>query len=151
MPRYDARTPIVAQMSVHVRTAAAALILVGALAGCSRTTTGTVAMTTEPGPPTTSRAPSTTSKPTTTPRSPTSGPRTPTVPAPANALTMTCKEYEELDDETKLAVVQAILSEEESFLGPEESELLKPLADGLCGILPTATVSEVLMGGGIPG
>jgi hypothetical protein len=148
-PRYDARTPIVAQMSALVRTAAAALILVGALAGCSRTTTGTVAMTTEPGPPTTSRTPSTTSKPT-TPRSPTSTPRTATVPAPANALTMTCKEYLELDDETKLAVVQAILGEEESFLGPDEAELLKPLADGLCQLLPTSPVSEVLMGGGLP-
>ena len=49
--RYDARPPIVAQMKTRMRVAATALIAAGVLAGCSNTTTGTVAQTTEPGPP----------------------------------------------------------------------------------------------------
>ena len=55
LPRYVELAPIVAQMKTHVRVTAAALILAGLATGCSRTTEGTVAMTTEPGPRTTSR------------------------------------------------------------------------------------------------
>ena len=55
LPRYVALAPIVAQMKTHVRVGAAALILVGLATGCSRTTEGTVAMTTEPGPPISAR------------------------------------------------------------------------------------------------
>jgi hypothetical protein len=148
--RYDAATPIVAEMSSHVRTAAAALILAGVLAGCSRTTTGTVAMTTEPGAPlTTSRTPG--SRPS-LPRLPTStAPRTPNPNAPADSLTMTCEQYNALDEDTKLAVVGEIVNEEGSLFGGEGAEIAKTLADAMCQILPSAKVSEVLMGGGLPG
>ena len=50
-PRYDAAPHIVAEMRTHVLVAGAALILAGLTAGCERTTPGTVAMTTQPGPP----------------------------------------------------------------------------------------------------
>jgi hypothetical protein len=140
-------THIVAQMNAHVRTAAAALITVGVLAGCSQTTTGTVAMTTEPGP-TTMRS----SKPTPTPDSPTSSPRpsTPGGPAPDDALTMTCKEYSGLDEDTQQAVIDEILGQEGSVLGPENAELAKTLADATCGFLPDAVLSEILFGGPPP-
>jgi hypothetical protein len=139
-------THIVAQMNAYVRTAAAALITVGVLAGCSQTTTGTVAMTTEPGP-TTMRS----SKPTPTPESPTSSrPSTPGAPAPDDALTMTCKEYSGLDEDTQQAVIDEILGQEGSVLGPENAELAKTLADATCGFLPDAVLSEILFGGSPP-
>lgn len=136
-------------MSAHVRTAAAALITVGLLAGCSQTTTGTVAMTTEPGPSTTRS-----SKPTPTPTSPRSStpskPSTPGAPAPDDALTMTCKEYSGLDEDTQQAVIDEILGQEGSVLGPENAELAKTLADATCGFLPDAVLSEILFGGPPP-
>ena len=140
-PRYDAGTPIVAQMGTHVRVAATVLILVAMLAGCSRTTTGTVAMTTEPGP-STAR--------TSTPRTPSSAPRTPSADAPPDSLTMTCGEYSDLDKDTQLAVIDAILAQEGSVLGPQNSEIAKTLADAVCQFLPESTVSEILLGGGPP-
>jgi hypothetical protein len=130
-------------MNAHVRTAAAALITVGVLAGCSQTTTGTPAMTTEPGP-TTTRS----SKPTPTSGSPTSSaPSTPGAPAPDDAMTMTCKEYSDLDKDTQQAVIDEIISQEGSLIGPENAELAKTLADATCGFLPDAVLSEILVGG----
>ena len=49
--RYVAHANIVHEMKTHVQVTAAALILIGLATGCQRTTEGTVAMTTEPGPP----------------------------------------------------------------------------------------------------
>ena len=47
-------------MRTHLRVTAAALVFVGLATGCSRTTEGVVAQTTEPGPPISSpRTPST--------------------------------------------------------------------------------------------
>jgi hypothetical protein len=133
-------------MNAYVRTAAAALITVGVLAGCSKTTTGTVAMTTEPGP-TTMRS----SKPTPTPGSPTSSaPSTPGAPAPDDAMTMTCKEYSDLDKDTQQAVIDEIIGQEGSLIGPENAELAKTLADATCGFLPDAVLSEILFGGPPP-
>jgi len=136
-------------------TAAAALILVGLATGCERTTTGTVAMTTQPGPPITSSP----RVPTTTmpglpgipiPDIPIPGfPRNtdvPTVPAPPNAETMTCKEFSGLDEATRLAVIRAILAKENNPLGPNGEGIGQMLAEAACQFLPNATVSEVLMG-----
>jgi hypothetical protein len=145
-------------MSAHVRTAAAVLIMTGVLAGCSSTTTGTVAQTTEPGPPlTTSRSPSS-SRPTPTgmptipniPGLPIPAPRTPTVPAPANWQTMTCKEYTSADDATQIAVIDAIVSQPKSVFTKDMSSLAKSLADAMCTLVPSASVSDVVMGGGLP-
>jgi hypothetical protein len=133
-------------MNAYVRTAAVALITVGVFAGCSKTTTGTVAMTTEPGP-TTMRS----SKPTPTPDSPTSSaPSTPGAPAPDDAMTMTCKEYSDLDKDTQQAVIDEIIGQEGSMIGPENAELAKTLADATCGFLPDAVLSEILFGGPPP-
>ena len=133
-------------MNAHVRTAAAALIAVGVLAGCSQTTTGTVAMTTEPGPSTTRS-----SKPTPTGDSPTSSaPSTPGAQAPDDAMTMTCKEYSDLDEDTQQAVIDEIIGQEGSMIGPENGELAKTLADATCGFLPDAVLSEILFGGPPP-
>ena len=133
-------------MNAQVRTAAAALIAVGVLAGCSQTTSGTVAMTTEPGPSTTRS-----SKPTPTSSSPRSStPSTPGAPAPDDALTMTCKEYSGLDEATQQATIEEILGQEGSVLGPENAELAKTLADATCGFLPDAVLSEILFGGSPP-
>ena len=139
-------------------TAAAAVILVGLATGCERTTTGTVAMTTQPGPPLTS----TTRPPTTTlpglpgipiPNLPNipfpglpSNTNVPTVPAPPNADTMTCKEFTGLDEATRLAVIRAILAKENNPLGPNGEGIGQMLAEAACQFLPNATVSEVLMG-----
>lgn len=130
-------------MSAHARTAAAGLIAVALLAGCSQTTTGTVAQTTEPGP-TTTRSSTPRTSPSPSPSS--SAPSTPGAPAPGDSLTMTCKQYSGLDEDTQQAVIEDILSQKGSVLGPENAELAKTLADATCGFLPDAVLSDVLFG-----
>jgi hypothetical protein len=154
--RYDAAPHIVHGMRTHVLVVAgAALILAGLTAGCERSTPGTVAMTTEPGPPLTSstRAPRSTMPglpgiplpdlpfpglPTNT--------DVPVVPAPPNALTMTCGEFNKLDEATRLAVIRAILAQGNNPLGPNGESVGQMLAEAACQFLPQASVSEVLMG-----
>jgi hypothetical protein len=152
-PRYDVAPHIVHGMRTHVWLAGAALIVVGLTAGCERTTPGTVAMTTQPGPPITS-----TRTPTTMPGLPgiplpeipiPGFPRNtnvPVVPAPPNALTMTCEEFNKLDEATRLAVIRAILAQKNNPLGPNGESIGQMLAEAACQFLPSATVSEVLMG-----
>jgi len=135
--------------------AGAALILAGLTAGCERTTPGTVAMTTQPGPPINSPS---TKTPTTVPGLPgipipdipiPGFPRNtdvPVVPAPPNALTMTCADFNKLDEATRLAVIRAILAQENNPLGPNGESVGQMLAEAACQFLPQATVSEVLMG-----
>ncbi len=134
---------------------AAALIVAGLTAGCDRTTPGTVAMTTEPGPPINS--------PTRAPRNTMPGlpgipipnipfpgfPKStdvPVVPAPPNALTMTCGDFNKLDEPTRLAVIRAILAQQNNPLGPNGESVGQMLVEAACQFLPQATVSEVLTG-----
>jgi len=155
LPRYVALAPIVAQMKTHVRVGAAALIVVALATGCSRTTEGTVAMTTEPGPRITS-GPTATAQPTIPglpdfefpdipglPGLP--GSDVPDVAPPPNAQTMTCEEYIDLDEATQKAVVRAILTEE--GVTDETAELTAMLMAGaMCQFMPSLTVSEVVSG-----
>jgi hypothetical protein len=152
--RYDAHPHIVHGMRTHVWVAGAALILACLTAGCERTTPGTVAMTTQPGPP----IASTTRTPTTVPGLPgipipdipiPGFPRNtdvPVVPAPPNALTMQCSEFNKLDEATRLAVIRAVLAEKNNPLGPNGESVGQMLVEAACQFLPEATVSEVLMG-----
>jgi hypothetical protein len=155
-PRYVALGHIVAVMKTHVRVTAAALILLGVTTACSRTTEGSVAMTTEPGPPLTA--------PTRTPSTglpglpglpgipmpdlplPTRNTDVPEVPPPPNALTMTCEEFNDLDEATRLAVIRAILQQENNPLGPNGEGVGQMLAEAACQFMPEATVNEVLLG-----
>lgn len=143
-------------MKTYVRVGATALIVVGLAAGCSRTTEGTVAMTTEPGPPISSGDTETGSP--TIPGLPDfelpdipglpgfPGDDVPDVPAPANAQTMTCEEYTGLDEATQKAVVRAILTED--GVTDETAELTAMLMAGaMCQFMPDLTVSEVVSGG----
>ena len=144
-------------MKTYVRVTAAALILAGLATGCQRTTEGTVAMTTEPGAPLTS-APSRT-----TPSSPALPglpnipfpdiqipglPNTdlPEVPAPPNATTMTCGEYNDLDEATKLAVIRAILAGETNPTGPEDEMIALVIASAMCQFTPDEVVNELVLG-----
>ena len=138
------------------RIALAALLFAGLTAGCERSTPGTVSMTTQPGPPinsTTTRAPSSTlpglpgiplpnipfpSFPKNT--------NVPVVPAPPNALTITCSDFNKLDEATRLAVIRAILAKDNNPLGPNGESVGQMLVEAACQFLPQATVSEVLMG-----
>jgi hypothetical protein len=141
-------------MRTYVWVAAVALTLVGLSTGCERTTSGSVAQTTQPGPPLSS-TPTATAAPTlpglpgiTLPNMP-GLPGTPTtsvpvVPAPPDALTMKCSEYSDLDAATQRAVVNAILTQGKSPLGTLGPDLATTLANGACQFLPDATVSEVL-------
>ncbi|MET0758021.1 MAG: hypothetical protein ABWY39_08795 [Mycobacterium sp.] len=139
-------------MSTHVRVIAAALMILGLITGCQRTTPGTVAMTTEPGPPLATRTPPTSDPGFQIPGLPlpTRNTDIPEVPAPPNALTMECDEFNDLDEATKLAVIRAILAQENSMLGPDNEQIAQLLAESACQFLSDATVSEVLMGGGPP-
>ena len=155
-------------MKTHLRATAAALVFVGLATGCSRTTEGTVAMTTEPGPPI--------SAPTRTPSTDDPGipglpnlpnipglPQipgfpmpgdtdVPEVPAPANATTMKCSEYTQLDEATQRAVIKAILEEQggQQGQGPESEMIAAIMATTMCGFLPSAVVKEVVLGGSPP-
>jgi hypothetical protein len=167
-PRYVAGAPIVAQMRTHLRVTAAALIFVGVATGCSRTTEGTVAQTTQPGPPINSP-----SRPTATaepfpgipglpnipglpqiPGIPLPGNgNLPDVPAPANWETMKCSEYTKLDEATQRAVIKAILKEKggaQQGQGQEAELVATLLATTMCGFLPSAVVKEVVLGGSPP-
>jgi hypothetical protein len=152
-PRYVALAHIVQQMKTHVRVTAAALILVGVTTACQRTTEGSVAMTTEPGPPIASstRTPSTTipglpGLPIPNLPIPTRNTDVPVVPAPPNALSMTCEEFNELDEATRVAVIREILKQENNPLGPDGESIGQMLVEAACQFLPQASVSEVLMG-----
>jgi hypothetical protein len=147
-------------MNKHLRVAAAALVLLGVATACGRTTEGTVAMTTEPGPPINS--------PTRTPPTgipglpgipgipvpnlplPTRSTDVPVVPAPPNALTMKCEEFNGLDEATRLAVIREILKQENNPLGPNGESIGQMLVEAACQFLPEATVNEVLLGGSPP-
>jgi hypothetical protein len=63
---------------------------------------------------------------------------------------MTCKDYLDLDPNTQTAVIDEILNQEGSVLGPQNTEIAKTLADAVCQFLPTSTVSEILLGGSPP-
>ena len=153
-------------MKTHVRVTAATVVGLGVVFGlttaCQRTTEGAVAQTTEPGPPLTS-------EPTTGSRTPgipglpdidipglpniplpTRNTDVPDVPAPANALEMTCEEFADLDEATRIAVVREILAQQDNPLGPDGEFVGQILADAACQFLPSATVSEVLMGSSPP-
>ena len=134
-------------MRIRVAVVAAMLCLLAAT-GCDRSVPGTVAMTTQPGPATT-RSPTTTSRPhTAAPTLPTltSSP-TSEVPAPSNAMTMTCTEFIGLDDATKKAVVGAILDQDkQSPFGMLGDEFAASIATTMCQFLQDSTVREVLMG-----
>ncbi|OBI81317.1 hypothetical protein [Mycobacterium sp. E740] len=140
-------------MKTHVRVAAAVLVLVGVTTACQRTTEGSVAMTTQPGPPLTS--PSATASPSIPglpdigiPNLPLPTRRTdvPVVPPPPNALTMTCKEFTGLDEPTRVAVIREILKQDKNPLGPNGEGVGQMLVEAACQFLPSATVNEVLLG-----
>ena len=139
-------------MKTHVRVTAAALILAGLATGCSRTTEGTVAMTTEPGPRTTSRPSSSPSIPglpdiemPNIPLPGFPGSDIPDVPPPPNATTMTCEEYTGLDEAVQKAVIRAILAGENTTNESEEMTAML-LAGAMCQFMPGLTVSEVVSG-----
>ena len=152
-----------AGVKTHLRVTVTALIglaiVLGLTTACQRTTEGTVAQTTEPGPPLPS-APTTTGRAPAIPGLPeipgipipniplpTRNTDVPEVPAPANSTTMTCGEYNELDEATRVAVVREILAQENNPLGPDGEFVGQILADAACQFLPGARVSEILMGG----
>jgi hypothetical protein len=144
-------------MRTRVLVAGASILLAAGITACERTTPGTVAMTTEPGA-SLSTSPRSTSRPT-LPSFPglpgipgipgiPSTPRTSSnVPPPSNSLTMKCKEYNGLDADTQLAVVQEIVSQEGSVIGQQNIEIAKTLADAMCQFIPDSTVSQLLLGG----
>lgn len=130
-------------MRTRVLGAAAVFVVAAALAGCDRTTEGTVAMTTEAGPPLRS---STSARP--APSSPrTSTPRTSSnTPPPGDPLAVTCQEYVDLDEANRTAVIDEILKDETAVLSPGDSEIAKTLADAVCTFLPDSTVAQILLG-----
>jgi hypothetical protein len=130
-------------MRTRVLVAAATFAVAGAIAGCDRTTSGTVAMTTEAGSPTkisTSSRPTTSSPRTSTPKTSSSA------PPPGDALSVTCAEYVDLDPADKTAVIEEILKDQASVLSPGDAEIAKTLADAVCTFLPESTVSAILLG-----
>lgn len=140
-------------MRTRLLIAAAALVV----AGCGQTTSGTVAMTTESGSSgggSTYESPTSTTR-TTSPRTTTSDTSTPgtsttrsssNVPPPADSMTMTCKQYLDLDADTQDAVISAILAQSEGFFDPSQQDVAKILADSSCTFLPDAVVSDLLTG-----
>lgn len=120
----------------------AALILIGAIAGCSSTTSS---------PESTSSAPSSTSAKSTTSEKPSESTTTetsaPVVPAPPNALTMTCKDWRDLDEPTQLAVVTAIVTQPDFKGAVTDPDNAKVVAKGACLLIDSKTVNDVLLTG----
>jgi|GEM_PF-1215762 hypothetical protein len=135
-------------MRTHVRTAAAAVILIAAITGCSHMTTGTATMRPQPVPETRRATPPTI--PRTTSARPTAPRPSSDVPAPSNSLTMSCADYLDLDQATRTAVIGEILKQHGSGPGNDEADITKTLADAVCQFLPNSTVSEILVGGPVP-
>lgn len=140
-------------MRTRVLVAGASILLAAGITACERTTPGTVAMTTEPG--ASLSTPRSTSRPTmpSLPGIPglPSTPRTSSnVPPPSNSLTMKCEEYNGLDADTQLAVIQKIVSQDGSVIGQQNVEIAKTLADAMCQFIPSSTVNELLLGGSPP-
>jgi hypothetical protein len=129
---------MVGGMGVPVRVVATAVLCLG-LTACVKTTGGSVATTTEPGGPITTST--TTSRPSTTR---TTSPSE--VPAPPNAMTMTCKDFVKLDEPTRLAVVKEILKGQNSVFGPLGDEFSETVASTMCDYVPDRTVREILTG-----
>jgi len=128
-------------MGIPLRLAATVLMCVG-LSACVRTIEGSVAMTTEPG----GQTPTSTTS-TSTSRTRTSSPQTTSeVPAPPNAMTMKCDEFTQLDQAERLAVVNEILSQENSVFGQLGDEFAESMANTMCQFMPDETVHEVLTG-----
>lgn len=136
-----------------VGLAAGLLVLTGVVGGCTRVTGGSVVQTTEPGPPLSSAPPRPTAAP--PPRIPslplpTRPSDLPEVPPPANALTMTCAEYLDLDEATQYAVIREVLEKGDTPLGPlgrQRESLTKTLVDAVCPFMPQATVNQAVLGG----
>lgn len=131
--------------------AGAALMLAGLIAGCSRTVEGTAMRAGSPDATAETRIPTPSTRsstPRTTPRtSPGATPtRTPGAQPPGDALSTTCEEYNDLDAAGQDAVIEAILNQEGSVLGPENVDIAKGLTDAACQFLPKVTVSEILLG-----
>jgi hypothetical protein len=59
---------------------------------------------------------------------------------------MTCSEFNKLDEPTRLAVIRAILAQQNNPLGPNGEFVGQMLVEAACQFLPQATVSDVLMG-----
>lgn len=72
------------------------------------------------------------------------------VPPPPNSLTMKCEEYNKLDADTQLAVIQKIVSQDGSVIGQQNIEIAKTLADAMCQFIPSSTVNDLLLGGSPP-
>jgi hypothetical protein len=133
-------------MTMHVRTGVAALVLVGALAGCGGGSTHTY--TSSPSASSSSSEKSTTSEKTTTSEETTTSEKTTAVvPAPANSMTITCKEWRDLDDPTQLAVVTAIVQAPDYKGVASEPDSAKLIAKGACLLFGSKTVADVLATG----
>lgn len=104
-------------MGTHARTlTAAALLCAGLLTGCTQTVTGTAAQTTEPGPP---------------------------IP---DATSITCKEYISLEEDAQLAIVGELMKESSDRSGNQRTIVAKTPADAICEVLPSAKLSDILIG-----
>ena len=141
-------------MRTRVLVAGASILLAAGITAYERTTPGTVAMTTEPGA-SLSTSPRSTSRPTLPsfpglPGLPSTPGTSSNVPPPANSLTMKCEEYNGLDADTQLAVIQKIVSQDGSVIGQQNIEIAKTLADAMCQFIPSSTVNELLLGGSPP-
>jgi hypothetical protein len=78
--------------------------------------TGTVAQTTEPGPP---------------------------IP---DATTVTCREYSGLEEDAQLAIIGELMKGTSGGTGEQRTKVAKTLADAICEVLPTAKLSDILVG-----
>ena len=68
----------------------------------------------------------------------------PVVPAPPNALTMQCSDFNKLDQATQLAVIRAILAQQNNPLGPSVMILRRRWPSTMCEFMPDRTVREIL-------
>jgi hypothetical protein len=120
-------------MSTHFRIVAAAVFLIGGIAGCSHMTQGTASM------PEGSRG-----------GSQSTSPRTSSSAAPSSdPLSISCRDYLRLDEAAQTEIIAEIMKKQGSVLDGAP-DVTKQLADAVCQFLPKSTVQEILVGGPVP-
>ncbi|WP_341268000.1 hypothetical protein [Gordonia malaquae] len=118
-------------------------VAVAALAGCSKSDLTPVKAAGDSSTTTSTSVTTSTQVESSTP--PSSAPAS-TVPAPSNALTMSCTEFMGLDQATKQAVTTEIIAGNRTIVNPNNTSLAVVLAEAMCTHEPNSTVNTALGG-----
>jgi hypothetical protein len=67
-------------------------------------------------------------------------------PTPSDAKTMSCGEFAKLDQPARVAAVKELVATKTAHAGPQDAELLEPMAAEMCKSMPDRKVGELVIG-----